>query len=246
MRCKSSKNTGQPSQSIEMFATFLAQNGGVEREKRGESILFAAASPVRTSVTQAGESASPANDRDCGASLPGSFAFFDRNTSSWKMCQRSRYEALIAYSETWPASGLMRNGIVSRLAPLVPRISAGESSFLPTPRASDVSKGSANGNRDDLPGALARLFPTPTSRDWKSGSASEETLAKNSRPLNEIVAAMYPTPRADGLDNCGGSSSRRIAKANGTYIGRTLNTQFVEWLMGFPIGWTDCDALATQ
>lgn len=31
-------------------------------------------------------------------------------------------------------------------------------------------------------------FPTPQARDHRSGSVSEETANKNSRPLNEAVA----------------------------------------------------------
>ena len=53
---------------------------------------------------------------------------------------------------------------------------------------------------------------TPTARDWKSGAASEETLARNSRPLSEQVGAVQP--------------------------GR-LNPAWVEQLMGFPDGWTE-------
>jgi hypothetical protein len=53
------------------------------------------------------------------------------------------------------------------------------------------------------------------------------------------IPAYYPTPRADGRDNCGGNNARRTAKRNGTYIGRKENPPFREWLMGFPIGWTE-------
>jgi hypothetical protein len=28
-------------------------------------------------------------------------------------------------------------------------------------------------------------------------------------------------------------------------VGGTLNPTWVEWLMGFPLGWTDCEHLAT-
>ena len=54
------------------------------------------------------------------------------------------------------------------------------------------------------------LWPTPTARDWRSGKSSEKTRARNSRPLSERAAPGGP-----------------------------LNPTWVEWLMGFPIGWTD-------
>lgn len=67
---------------------------------------------------------------------------------------------------------------------------------FPTPRANDAEK---RGNfdlenpRNGLPAAVKR-FPTPTARDWKSGCASEETRARNSRPLSEHIGGqLNPT-----------------------------------------------------
>lgn len=259
MRCKSSKSIGPTYRGIETFATFLAANAGGRRDLHGKSISSAADSPAKISATPASGPASTGRDPACGRSLPGSFAFFDPATSSWRTCQPSLFEGWSEFSGTWPTSGLMRSGIVSRLPPLVPRIEDGDSSLL----------------------------LTPTTRDWRSGKASEATLSKNSRPLNEVVQAMYPTPtasefgcrdverlmarrkkyqdkyhnngfglslsqhmavmctRADGRDDAGGSDSRRAAKKRGVYFGRTLSPLFVEWLMGLPLGWTDLEDSAT-
>lgn len=52
---------------------------------------------------------------------------------------------------------------------------------------------------------------------------------------------LWPTPRADGRDNCGGSHARKTAKLKGTYLGRKANPDFTESLMGFPTGWTALD-----
>jgi hypothetical protein len=60
-----------------------------------------------------------------------------------------------------------------------------------------------------------------------------------------IYAQLHPTPRADSKDNCGGAGSRKSAKERGTYVGRQLNPEYVEWLMGFPRGFTACEPLAT-
>ena len=59
---------------------------------------------------------------------------------------------------------------------------------------------------------------------------------------------MYPTPRVDGGNNAGGSNSRKAAIDRGTYISGSLNPSFVEWMMGFPVGftgWTDSEASVT-
>jgi hypothetical protein len=60
--------------------------------------------------------------------------------------------------------------------------------------------------------ARTQTWATPSARDWRSGHASQMTLAGNSRPLNEQVTAT-------------------------TGQGQ-LNPGFVEWLMGWPKGWT--------
>jgi hypothetical protein len=93
-----------------------------------------------------------------------------------------------------------------------------ESSLLPTPTAS--SYGSCRGGGAGRVGkwraslsAMAKhnTWPTPTARDWKSGASNLHN--KNCRPLNEVVF-----------------------KSEG---GGPLNPTWVEWLMGFPLGWTE-------
>lgn len=68
-------------------------------------------------------------------------------------------------------------------------------------------------------GGSSSLLPTPSARDWRSGLASAETHARNARPLAEVI-------------------SREV--------GGQLNPEWVEWLMGLPLGWTDCDVSVTE
>lgn len=52
--------------------------------------------------------------------------------------------------------------------------------------------------------------------------------------------SLWPVPTASrGGGNAGGSGSRAKARKNGTYVSERLNPELQEWLMGFPIGWTD-------
>lgn len=66
----------------------------------------------------------------------------------------------------------------------------------PTPRATDGSHGGrVTPQKSRLGGNLieavsASMFATPTARDWKSGKASRETMAKNSRPLSEQIGGL--------------------------------------------------------
>lgn len=82
------------------------------------------------------------------------------------------------------------------------------------------------------------MLPTPTARDWKSGAASDATMGRNSRPLNEWAhAGMLPTPTVKGNHNKAGlspSSGDGLATA----VGGRLSARFVEWMMGFPIDHT--------
>ncbi|WP_326698737.1 DNA cytosine methyltransferase [Streptomyces sp. NBC_01754] len=50
----------------------------------------------------------------------------------------------------------------------------------------DTATGPANGG--------VSLLPTPAARDWKSGASN--LLGRNSRPLNEVVVNLLPTPKA--------------------------------------------------
>ena len=52
---------------------------------------------------------------------------------------------------------------------------------------------------------------------------------------------MYPTPKAQNARGAGqkhGTGGPRLDAG----VGGQLNPTWVEWLMGFPIGWTDLNA----
>lgn len=114
--------------------------------------------------------------------------------------------------------------------------------LLPTPTASDAkAEGLEAGKRRRSGkyktwslGTAAQILPTPTAADAKCHS-------KYSRGNDTLTSAakMLPTPRADSQDLAGGKNSRASAKRNGLYIGRTLSPKFVEWMMGYPLGYTD-------
>jgi hypothetical protein len=115
--------------------------------------------------------------------------------------------------------------------------------MIPTPTAADA-KGHSKYSRGNptLTSAMKMLHPTPT----VAGNHNRKGCSKtNGDGLATFIKTLHPTPRADGQDNAGGTNSRRTAKARGVYFGRTLNPEYVEWLLGFPIGWTDLDVSET-
>jgi hypothetical protein len=59
---------------------------------------------------------------------------------------------------------------------------------------------------------------------------------------------MWPTPTVCGNYNRKGASATSgdgLATAVNNQIGGSLNPTWVEWLMGWPLGWTAFDALGT-
>jgi hypothetical protein len=81
---------------------------------------FAAGFRVKTSATQEMARASQEKEAGYGLNTRASFAKFDRASSSWKTSQHCLIEGWETFSQPWPRSGTMRNGIVFQHPTLVP------------------------------------------------------------------------------------------------------------------------------
>ena len=121
----------------------------------------------------------------------------------------------------------------------------------PTPRASDARRGAgsperqregrATGEADCLPTAVAREWPTPVASDIGR-------TAKYAQGGTSLSCAVrdWPTPVATDYKGSTGPGLRRgtLPEAVGVeedFFG-PLNPEWVEALMGWPMGWTDPDA----
>lgn len=58
-----------------------------------------------------------------------------------------------------------------------------------------------------------------------------------------VPAPKFPSPRASSRDNAGGSNAAKKAKENGTYISGSINPEWLESLMLWPVGWTSLEPL---
>jgi hypothetical protein len=77
----------------------------------------------------------------------------------------------------------------------------------------------------------------------RTGECWEQTLLEQN--INETEYGLWPTPTTpSGGGNCGGSGAYKNAIKNGTHIPHSINPNLYEWLMGWPIGWTDLKPLA--
>lgn len=203
-------------------------------------------------VSHASRSPSPARiaveptNGTSGPTLPESLAKYDPASRSWRTSQGSLLtDTSDEYSETWPRSGTLRNGIVYRRPASAPPTVETDSGFLPAPATVDSgsffnrSASSGAATRPTL-GAMARfnLWPTPKS------SPSGPDFARMNRPdsggddlATAVARKTWLTPSANE-DAAGTTKGKMQSDPEGTAAGGQLNPDWVEWLMGWPIGWT--------
>tara|TARA_R100001443_G_scaffold85697_1_gene92370 strand:- start:324 stop:755 length:432 start_codon:yes stop_codon:yes gene_type:complete len=83
-----------------------------------------------------------------------------------------------------------------------------------------------------------KMWPTPT-----QDSVSERTkkYAHGGTPL-PLAVKMWPTPTVqDSANNGAPSQYERNSLPLNAVAGGALNPTWVEWLMGYDLGWTDCE-----
>jgi hypothetical protein len=182
-------------------------------------------------------SASTDHEAECGDTWRESFARWDRASSSWKTPQSSLLEDLDAFSETWPRWGMMRGGACSARTIAAPPTNEIAFGLWPTPCASDTS--------DRRPPAKPHFTKNGTIKHvGKNGVQSQIRLSQ---------AIKFRTPNAsDGAKWSNQTREQREAKGQQVRLchqlgaGGKMNPDWVEWLMGWPIGFTDCAASATD
>ncbi len=145
-----------------------------------------------------------------------------------------------AFCETWPRAGMTRSGIAYQRPPLAPLTDATASGLWPTPTEDGNynRKGASAKSGDGLATAVA-MWPTPRA-EYDSGR-------HRGRPdtLHSAVKT-WPTPTsADGMGGPG-SSGRDGGPNLRSAVNGSLNPTWVEWLMGYPLGWTVLKDWATR
>ena len=158
---------------------------------------------------------------------------------------------------TWKASATPARRLLFRLAPSMPRTDETVVPFWPTPTTprphdseNTAGKYLPSQKQKDLAYAVA-MWPTPRANDAKKrGNISPD-------PRNGLPGAvrMWPTPKSSdskGTGPVGSASQTHDAKKDNLrgvvlndQIGGQLNPTWVEWLMGFPLGWTDLNVSET-
>ena len=218
-------------------------------EDRGADLLtwFREASLARTSALPAEAQALMAHAAECGDTWRGSLARFDPGSCTWRTAQPSLLGDSEECSVTWPRSGMTAAGQCWELPTLVPPTSATGSGLWQTPVADDAvnrvaGKWNSRGEPKLSAQVLMKPWPTPTSSLGTNGWRVTPAKAREGGTLIEALSARtYATPTA--RDWRSGKASQathdRNSRPLSEQIGGLLNPTWVEWLMGWPIGWTD-------
>ena len=167
---------------------------------------------------------------------------------------------------TWKTKVTPSKRLLFRLVPSTPRTGATdaplseEKQMFPTPTRFDATCGDLKGK--EYAGTrhamkliqAAKMWPTPKASDCKGrGLAGSKSAERDLKKHNlKGVVMFYPTPTT-GAGLCGGTGNfqqlknleargqiteeerRSMAAGNGGQ----LNPDWVEWMMGFPLGWTE-------
>jgi hypothetical protein len=151
-------------------------------------------------------------------------ATYDPAMQSWKTSEDISLWGEQQLLANLPKSGMTRNGVLFQQPDWVRPIAENASSSWPTPRnctamAATITPESVwNPKRfPNLETVVGRrMWPTPQSHDSKH---------------------LYSKPKPSGQQML----INHIYKNDPTTAGGKLNPMWVEWLMGFPIGWTDLE-----
>ena len=201
----------------------------------GEAVLmsFLEDFPAKTYPVQEKEPALTESEAVCGDTWQESSMKFDLNTSSWRTHRFLWEEDLPESSVTLPKWGMMRDGVLWERTTSPLPTKGTESGSWPTPTANEDAAGTPEGKMQWMLTQAA-----------KSGCKTRKEYQESKQ---------WPTPcagdyRSPNLNPC--RNGQKIEPASGhalpAKVGGQLNPTWVEWLMGWPIGWTDLNALETD
>jgi hypothetical protein len=199
----------------------------------------------------------------CGHGLEMPLANYDPDTQFWKMYGDISLWGDCPLLVNLPVSGMTQSGVLFLQHPWEPITGETASSLWPTPTTQEVEHPQAEltqtGRRKSKNGATShslgladavQKWPTPKASDAKRGDSPSER--NRHTPSLPAAVNIYPTMSASGMGNTGsqqmlqkhvdsGSLTEEEKRGMTAGNGGRLNPTWVEWLMGFPTGWTDLE-----
>jgi hypothetical protein len=263
---KQSSSSDKPTEYYlpSLFSEKSESSTGTSGEER--SMSLPGASRVRTFQLLVEALGLQENGRAFGEKWRELSVKYNPDTHSWKTHQCSLLEGLDEFSETWPKWGMMQNGVCWERIIAERPTNETESGFWRSP---DTGQGGTSGllkkglnkraNGQPIQIRLVdqvnnpRFWPTPAARDHKgANSLHHVTVAGGGRKhMDQLANAVkYATPQSRDWRSPAGNLDRwnnpdRSRNLN-DQIGGQLNPPWVEWLMGWPVGWTDLKPLETD
>jgi len=232
--------------------------------------LYVADTPANLLAPQASAKASKTQDT-YGLGYETPLANYDPDTQSWKMYGDTYLWGDSPLLESLPISGMTQNGVLFQQPRWVPLTGVIGSSLWPTPTAvTRPMEGNVRIYRAKIEagemteaeaeailgksvwaaqGAIPMMWPTPTTQDHIQRRSTQQTPGSmHSVGLGDAVR-MWATPTArDGKGAANYKKQSRNdadltnqARAEDGVTNGSLNPTWVEWLMGFPTGWTDLE-----
>lgn len=169
---------------------------------------------------------------------------------------------------TWKQKTTPQGRLLFQLAPKMRNIDETEFGLWATPNTMDhlpqrteeamqrLKEGHRKGRskpsnlREQVSPQVMKFWRTPdTGQGGTSGLLKQgKTHRENGQPIQVRLVdqvnnpKLWPTPTTQDAKNNGGQSQHeRNSKPLNAEVGGSLNPQWVEWLMGYPTGWTDLE-----
>jgi len=226
-------------------------------ESPGEdtSMSSAVGSPAKTSVAPGRVKALTENEAAYGVKWQESLMRYDHDSSMWKTHQCLLPEDLPWSSLTLPSWGMTRSGVLSEPTTAAHLTDAAEcGSWRQKNQAKPQEEPTTGGYVEDVTmKSLADAGVTMENGSvWIAANGHTRSIMKCGTVANGAAPSMWLTPQANE-DACGTPKGKMQKMLGNHPLIRgvekdqwdtgTLNPTWVEWLMGWPIGWTDLKPL---
>jgi hypothetical protein len=180
------------------------------------------------------------SDQECGEKWHGLLARFDPDSHLWRTVQCSLLEDLNESLQTLPQWGMTVGGELYLLPTLVQTTNENEYGYWLTPTATAIS-----GRSSQAMEYRTKQRESQGHQTVQPGNLAEQVMYSGQIPCKDMKNPTYwPTPTAHmAKETNAPSEANRNEPSMASRVGGKLNPTWVEWLMGWPLGWTDLKPL---
>jgi len=214
-------------------------------ENRGEELLMSYREAFRVPTFQLQEKEQELMEKplECGEKWHGLLARFDLDSHLWRTVQCSLLEDLNESLQTLPQWGMTVGGELYLRPMLVQTTNEKESGLWLTPSTVDIPTRSAESMEKRLE------YRKKIGRNGVGAGCLSEQVEWSGKgaPIGYITKETWPTPTAHmAKETNAPSEANRNEPSMASRVGGKLNPTWTEWLMGWPLGWTDLNPLETD